>query len=146
MGSHQDGKVLLGHWEMSRQLGDSQKAGFGDKKQMLSADRGNVELGLEKVNEFSQFCHIALKPPRDTYVEMAERQLAVGYLSLECKRSDLGRKVGHPHIVVFDSRGVSKIPWDMLCVEKPSWNPGSRQRKKGGWPRSGQQGSREPHE
>lgn len=87
-----------------------------------------------------------MKHLRDTRVEMAGRQLAAGYMSPEHKRSDLGRtqtRVGHPHVVVVGSRGVTEIPWDMLHVEKPSWNPGSRQRKKGG-PRSGQQGGREP--
>ena len=52
MGSNQDRTVLLGHWVMGRRLGDSQKAGFEDKKLMLLADRGNVgEVGLEKVSE-----------------------------------------------------------------------------------------------
>lgn len=71
--------------------------------------------------------------------------MAVGYLSPGYKRSDPGRtqtRVGHPRVVV-DSRGVSEIPWNMLHVEKPSYNPGSGPRKKGGQ-RSGQRGNREP--
>lgn len=48
------GKCYWASGEMGRRLGDSQKAGFGDKKLMLLVDRGNVgEVGLEKVNELS---------------------------------------------------------------------------------------------
>lgn len=40
---------------MGGRLGDSQKAGSGDKKLMLLTERGNVgvEVGLEKGNELS---------------------------------------------------------------------------------------------
>lgn len=33
---------------------------------------------------------------------------------------------------MVSSRGLSEIPWDVLCAQKPSCNPGSAQSKKGG--------------
>ena len=51
------------------------------------------------------------------------------------QESNLGReraRVGDPSGGVVGSRGVSDVPGDMLCAERPSCNPGSSQSKEGG--------------